>query len=95
MSTENQVVESAPSEQSNGPLTAPDNVKEALAANRAMLSEARNTRMLLEDFKAAIEGASYHGSKMLHVAKGLAFIDILLGQNKGHIQELQTRLGDK
>lgn len=60
---------------------------------KAVLAEARNTREVLIAFKDACESGSYHGSKMLALAKGLAFVDAILNQNTAHIKNLQERIG--
>lgn len=57
-----------------------------------LLAEARNTRDMLVGFRAAVESGSYHGSKMLELAKGLSFMDAILNQNQAHIRNLQERL---
>ena len=60
---------------------------------KALLSEARNTRQMLTEFKAAIHNAgSFPGHAMLPVAKGLAFLDAILEQNRTHVKNLEERL---
>jgi len=59
---------------------------------KAMLAEARNTRDMLIGFRGAVESGSYHGAKMMDLAKGLAFLEAILGQNNAHIKSLQERL---
>lgn len=59
----------------------------------ALLAEARNTKIVLEDFKAAVQNGSYQGHQMLGIAKGLAFLDAIINQNKAHIHNLQERTG--
>jgi len=93
MSNENQATtdvkpeSQAPVEQSSGPS------KEAKAQLKALLAEARNTRQLMTDFKAAIHnGGSFPGHAMLAIAKGLAFLDAILEQNRSHIKNLEERL---
>lgn len=61
---------------------------------KALLAEARNTKIVLEDFEAAVMSGIYTGSRMLAVAKGLAFLDAILNQNKAHIKNLQERTGE-
>lgn len=77
-------------EQSN----VPSNEQKAEKAQlKALLAEARNTRQLMTDFKAAIHnGGSFPGHTMLAIAKGLAFLDAILEQNKAHIKNLEERL---
>ena len=65
-----------------------NNVKAEKAQLKALLAEARNTRQLMTDFKAAIHTAgSFPGHAMLPVAKGLAFLDAILEQNKAPYQK--------
>lgn len=59
---------------------------------KAVLAEARNTRDMLVGFRSAVESGTYHGAKMLDLAKGLAFMDAILGQNNAHIKNLQERI---
>lgn len=66
---------------------------EEKAQLKALLAEARNTRDVLVGFRAAVEGGTYHGGKMLDIAKGLAFLEAILQQNNAHIHNLQERQG--
>lgn len=59
---------------------------------KAVLAEARATRDMLVGFRSAVESGTYHGAKMLELAKGLAFVDAILAQNNAHIKNLQERL---
>jgi hypothetical protein len=59
---------------------------------KKLLAEARNTKAVLEDFKAAISNATYQGHQMMSVAKGMAFLDAIMGQNRQHLDNLQERL---
>ena len=59
---------------------------------KALLSEARNTRDMLVGFRSAVESGSYHGSKMMDLAKGLAFMEAILQQNQAHLKNIQERL---
>jgi len=59
---------------------------------KALLSEARNTRDMLVSFRAAVETGTYHGGKMLDIAKGLAFLEAILQQNQGHLKNIQERI---
>lgn len=59
---------------------------------KGLLSEARATRDVLVDFRAAIESGSYNGNRMLALAKGLSFLEAILNQNQTHIKNLQGRL---
>ena len=59
---------------------------------KALLAEARNTRDMLVGFRSAVESGSYHGAKMMDLAKGLAFLEAILGQNNAHIKNLQGKL---
>jgi len=68
-------------------------VSEDKAQIKALLAEARNTKVMLEAFGGAVASGTFHGSKMLDLAKGLAFLDAILNQNKAHIDNLQQRLG--
>ncbi len=76
------------------PLTEPSSDKKAEKAQlKALLAEARNTRQLMVDFKAAIHnGGSFPGHTMLAIAKGLAFLDAILEQNRSHIKNLEERI---
>lgn len=62
------------------------------AQTKGLLSEARNTRDVLVGFRAAVESGTFHGSKMMDVAKGMAFLEAILNQNQAHIKSLQERL---
>ena len=93
MSNENQATTDVKPE--SQVLAAPSNVqsKEEKAQLKALLAEARNTRQLMTDFKAAIHnGGSFPGHAMLAIAKGLAFLDAILEQNRSHIKNLEERL---
>lgn len=59
---------------------------------KAVLAEARATRDMLIGFRSAIESGTYHGAKMLDLAKGMAFLEAILKQNNAHIANLQERL---
>lgn len=59
---------------------------------KALLAEARNTREMLEDFNSAVLTGTYTGGQMLKIAKGLAFMDAILKQNKAHLENLQERI---
>lgn len=59
---------------------------------QAMLSDARNTKLVLEEFDSAVKAGTYQGHHMIAIAKGLSFIAALLGQTKGHIATLQEKL---
>lgn len=61
---------------------------------KALLAEARNTKIVLEDFRSAVNTGTYNGHQMLAIAKGLAFLDAILNQNKAHISNLQERTGE-
>lgn len=62
--------------------------------DKQMLAEARQTRELLVAFDAAIQKGTFEGHSMLAIARGLAFLNVLLDQNKGHIKTLQDRVGE-
>jgi len=62
---------------------------------KGLLAEARNTREMLVAFEAAVNSGTYNGNKMLDLAKGLAFLNAILGQNSAHIANLQERLNGK
>lgn len=59
---------------------------------KQVLTEARNNRDMLVSFRAAVESGTFHGSKMLDVAKGCAFLEAILKQNNAHIHSIQERL---
>lgn len=59
---------------------------------RAVLAEARNTREVLLDFQSAVGNGTFQGQAMLALAKGQAFLNAIIAQNKNHIDNLQTRL---
>jgi len=96
MSNENQATTDVKPE--SQVLAAPSNVpsneaKAEKAQLKALLAEARNTRQLMTDFKAAIHnGGSFPGHAMLAIAKGIAFLDAILEQNRSHIKNLEERL---
>lgn len=75
-------------ESSSKPKEDPNQVK-------ALLSEARNTRDMLVGFRAAVEAGTFHGSKMMDLAKGMAFMEAILKQNQAHLKNLQDRLETK
>lgn len=58
---------------------------------KKLLSEARSTREVLTEFRSAIEVGSFPGSKMMALAKGIAFLEAILNQNMAHISNLQGR----
>ncbi len=74
--------------------TSSDTKKAEVAQIKGLLAEARNTKEMLEDFQSSVLTGSYTGGQMLKIAKGLAFLDAILGQNKAHIKNLQERLGE-
>ncbi len=81
----------APVELSSGPST--EQAKAEKQQVKALLSEAENTRQMLTEFKAAVHNhGTFPGHAMLPVAKGLAFLDAILEQNKSHIRNLKERL---
>lgn len=75
--------------QSTEPSEQPKDDKKAI---QGLLSEARNTRDMLVGFRAAVESGTFHGAKMLELAKGLSFMEAILNQNQAHIRNLQERL---
>ena len=58
---------------------------------KKLLSEARSTREVLMEFRAAIDAGTFPGVKMMALAKGLSFLDAILMQNQAHISNLQGR----
>ena len=60
--------------------------------DKALLSEARATRDVLVGFRSAVEAGTFHGSKMMDLAKGLAFLQAILQQNNAHIHAIQERI---
>ena len=58
---------------------------------KKLLSEARSTREVLTEFRAAIEAGTFPGARMMAIAKGLSFLDAILMQNQAHISNLQGR----
>lgn len=64
---------------------------EEKAQAKALLAEARNTKQMLEAFSGAVQSGTFHGSKMLDLAKGLAFLEAIMNQNHAHIKNLQAR----
>ena len=65
-----------------------DNVAEL----KALLSQARGTKQMLEDFLAAIHGSQVSGHVVYRLAIGIQFIEHLIKQNKNDIERLQTEL---
>lgn len=66
--------------------------KEEKQQTEALLAEARNTKDMLQHFKGAVISGTFEGGCMMSLAKGLAFVEAILNQNKAHIQNLQERL---
>ena|ERR1700690_425908 len=91
MESEAQTMESTPTELKPEPAISPipSENKQELAN---ILSEARNTKAVLDGFIGAIRGGRYDGSSMLDLAKGLAFLDAIRNQNIAHIKNLQERV---
>ncbi len=56
---------------------------------RGMLANARNTKQMLEDFLAAIQGATVSGHVVYRLAIGIQFLETLLKQSKADIERLQ------
>jgi len=50
---------------------------------------------MLVGFRSAVESGSYHGAKMMDLAKGMAFLEAILSQNNNHIKNLQVKLDGK
>jgi len=92
-------VNAQPDSQASSPAPSEEKPKTDAQAEReqvkALLAEARNTREMLVSFEAAINGGTFHGGKMLDIAKGMAFLNAILGQNSAHIDNLQKRLEAK
>lgn len=59
---------------------------------QSVLSEARATKLMLEEFDTAVKNGTYSGHQMIAIAKGLSFLHALISQSKGHIESLQTKL---
>lgn len=59
---------------------------------KQVLAEARSNRDMLVDFREAVEDGTFHGSEMMAVAKGCAFLEAILKQNNAHIHSIQERL---
>jgi hypothetical protein len=60
---------------------------------KGMLSNARNTYKMLQDFKAAIEGSTVSGHVVYRLAIGIQFLDSLIRQAKADIDRLQEVVG--
>lgn len=59
---------------------------------KVMLSQARGTRQMLLDFKAALDDCTVHGSHVYHMALGLQFVNSLVAQSKADIDSLQAKI---
>lgn len=66
--------------------------KDEKAQTQALLSEARNTKAMIEGFMGAVRGGRFDGGCMMDLAKGFAFLQAIHAQNKAHIDNLQERL---
>jgi len=89
MANEQQTMASTQPEASSVPSMAPLDEKAQL---KQLLSEARNTKDVLDGFIGAIRGGRFDGGAMMSLAKGLAFLDAIRGQNIAHIKNLQERV---
>lgn len=81
--------ETSPNNYAKASTNSPAEDKVAL---QGLLSEARNTKLVLEEFEAAIKHGTFQGVHMMALAKGCAFLTAVINQNKAHVQNLQERL---
>lgn len=68
--------------------TTSDNTQEL----KRLLSQARNVKEMLENFKSACEGATVSGHVAVRFAIGIQWIESMLRQNKQDIENLQAKL---
>ncbi len=59
---------------------------------KSLLAQARGTRQMLMDFKAALDDCTVHGSHVYAMALGVQFLESLLKQAKGDIDNIQNKL---
>ena len=59
-----------------------------------LLSQARATRQMLLDFKAAVDDCTVHGSHIVHLALGVQFLNQLVQQSTNDIHNIQAKLDD-
>jgi hypothetical protein len=57
-----------------------------------LLTQARNVKEMIENFKAACECSTVSGHVAVRMAIGLQWLDSMLRQNKADIQNLQDKL---
>jgi hypothetical protein len=60
-----------------------------------LLANARNVKEMLENFKAACEGATVSGHVAVRFAIGIQWLESMMRQNKADIQNLQNKLDIK
>lgn len=72
--------------------TSEEQAKAEKAQLKGLLTEARNTRDMLVDFRSALEDGTFHGARMMAIARGMAFLEAILRQNSAHIKNLQDKL---
>lgn len=64
----------------------------ASSSLKNLLTQARGTRQMLLDFKAALDDCTVHGSHVYALALGVQFLNTLIGQAKGDIESIQNKL---
>ena len=78
------------------PSTATEPLKvETFPANsevKALLTQARQVKEMIENFKCACEGSMVSGHVAVRMAIGIQWLDSMLRQNKNDIQVLQEKL---
>ena len=62
---------------------------------KALLAQARNVKEMIENFKAACEGATVSGHVAVRFAIGIQWLESMLRQNKSDIERLQGELNAK
>lgn len=70
-------------------------IEASRAGLKQMLSNARNTTQMLQDFLSAIRGCNVSGEVVYKLAIGIQFLETLLSQSKADIQRLQAAMESK
>lgn len=59
---------------------------------KALLAQARGTKDMLLNFKAAIDDCTVHGSHIYNLALGVQFVNTLINQAKNDIDGIQMKI---
>jgi hypothetical protein len=90
---ESSTQDSAPSSNGQAPEPSPPITSADEAASlKALVAEQENIRHVIDEFVIAIKNGRFDGRASTALAHGLAFLNAVISQNRGHVENLKARL---